>query len=108
MKADLIKALRRNSLTIQTGQNITGEAADRIEELEAERDRLQTRLDHREGIMRDMQRTISKQEDEYDALVKGLRELANDLECTVTKPTEVECMLDQVSIRLRALLGDEV
>jgi len=34
MKADLIKELRRNPLTIQTGQNITDEAADRIAKLE--------------------------------------------------------------------------
>jgi chromosome segregation ATPase len=50
----------------------------RRKELEAKMDRLQTRLNHREGVMRDMQKTIGKQQDEYEKLEARYTKLGDE------------------------------
>ena len=50
MSKTLVERLRRNPLTVMDGQNITGDAADRIEELEERIEKTLRRLPERPAM----------------------------------------------------------
>ena len=83
MKADLIKALRRNPLPIQTGQNITGEAADRI-------DQLQKLAKHKAFLVKELQARAEKDLDIIKRQTKRITALKAKLD-RVRKCPEYIC-----------------